>query len=196
MRIHPFEIKPLGFDCEFVHRGRSFSCQEVHHSSLLLLVSRSSILQRRERKQEKKNNIKIQETPITRNNTTVETVKEREKMSQKEAFKAPPDPDMSHTRTDDFQNVYEPAEDTYLMMDAFVKDKALLDNIVDTKKRAICLEVGCGSGVVTTYLAIVMGKRNGVYFATDINPIAAAMAQKTFDKNGVCMEFCSYSFHR
>lgn len=49
--------------------------------------------------------------------------------------------------------VYEPAEDTYLMLDSLEHDSAQLG------AAQVCLEVGCGSGVSLTFLAQIVGRQ-------------------------------------
>ena len=56
-----------------------------------------------------------------------------------EKNKKPSDPDLSHTRTSDFKNVYEPAEDSYLLMDALAADMNLISSLSDCPT---CVEVG------------------------------------------------------
>ncbi|KIH46110.1 hypothetical protein ANCDUO_23840 [Ancylostoma duodenale] len=46
------------------------------------------------------------------------------------------------------QSVYEPAEDTFLLLDAIEKDIQKLRDI----SPEIVLEIGCGSGVVSTFV--------------------------------------------
>uniref|UniRef100_G1K9A6 Methyltransferase HEMK2 n=1 Tax=Anolis carolinensis TaxID=28377 RepID=G1K9A6_ANOCA len=53
-----------------------------------------------------------------------------------------------------------------------------LDNI------GICLEVGCGSGVVSTFVASVIGPK-ALYLCTDINPLAALCTVETALCNNV-----------
>ncbi|CEG48593.1 hemk methyltransferase family member 2-like [Plasmopara halstedii] len=80
-------------------------------------------------------------------------------------------------------DVYEPAEDTFLFLDALQED---LPQIV-TLDPAICVEIGCGSGAVFVYLATQLQKfgTKGMFLATDVNPLAVKVAQQTAQKNGV-----------
>lgn len=104
--------------------------------------------------------------------------------------------------------MYEPAEDTYLLLDAFQEDIDTLRTCsrdlgrdVDSPGSAaeadgargwpqLCLEVGSGSGVVITFLARLIGKLAGPehrcdFIATDLNPKAVAATAKTAEENGV-----------
>ncbi|XP_042314314.1 methyltransferase N6AMT1 [Sceloporus undulatus] len=79
-----------------------------------------------------------------------------------------------------FREVYEPAEDTFLLLDALEADAEEL-------RRAsidICLEVGCGSGVVSTFLASIVGPK-ALYLCTDINPLAGLCTVETAMRNNV-----------
>ncbi|XP_007441800.1 hemK methyltransferase family member 2 isoform X2 [Python bivittatus] len=79
-----------------------------------------------------------------------------------------------------FSAVYEPAEDTYLLLDALEQDaEALRSARID-----ICLEVGSGSGVVSTFLASVVGPK-AFYMCTDINPEAGLCTAETARHNSV-----------
>ncbi|CAH1774223.1 unnamed protein product [Owenia fusiformis] len=93
-------------------------------------------------------------------------------------------PDYSHlTKSSIFEEIYEPAEDTFLLLDAIEKDYKNIKSI----KPLVCLEVGCGSGIVITFLAKTFGS-NLFYLATDINPIAAKATRETGLQNGVSIE--------
>ncbi len=70
--------------------------------------------------------------------------------------------------------VYEPAEDTFLLLDAL--------SVSPGEK---CLDVGTGSGI----LAIKMAKEGGEVIATDIDIKAILTAKKNSEENGVKVEF-------
>eukprot|EP01032_Pedospumella_encystans_P010533 gene10533-12302_t len=84
---------------------------------------------------------------------------------------------------EDFENVYEPSDDTFLLCDAIENDR---EHLAITRPN-IVLEVGCGSGCVITFLSMLL-KEEGVLavsLATDINPYAAASARRTAAANNV-----------
>nr|XP_020645284.1 hemK methyltransferase family member 2 [Pogona vitticeps] len=79
-----------------------------------------------------------------------------------------------------FSEVYEPAEDTFLLLDGLEGDAEVLRSAcID-----ICLEVGCGSGVVSTFLASIFGP-TALYLCTDINPVASLCTVETAIRNKV-----------
>lgn len=89
-------------------------------------------------------------------------------------------PNYSHLSKRYSEDVYEPAEDTFLLLDALESDMQFLHQL----RPSLCLEIGTGSGIVLTSLATIIGK-SAVYFATDINPRAADCAMETGALNGV-----------
>ncbi|XP_072023144.1 methyltransferase N6AMT1-like, partial [Amphiura filiformis] len=92
-------------------------------------------------------------------------------------------PNYSHLTQQDYENVYEPAEDTFLLMDALEQD---IDNIHQLKP-SVCVEIGCGSGLVITFLAKILNN-SAMYIATDRNAIAAECAKRTASQNQVVVE--------
>ncbi|XP_066476313.1 methyltransferase N6AMT1 [Tiliqua scincoides] len=82
-----------------------------------------------------------------------------------------------------FSDVYEPAEDTFLLLDALEKDAAELRSA----GIEICLEVGSGSGIVASFLAAIVGPK-ALYICTDINPLASLCTVETAVRNNVSLQ--------
>eukprot|EP01137_Pigoraptor_chileana_P019520 Opistho-2@80665 len=95
-----------------------------------------------------------------------------------------PTPDLSHLKSRDYDVVYEPAEDTFLFLDALEKDAEQLTAM----KPAICVEIGSGAGAVLTFLAKIIGPTAALYLATDINPHATKATVGTGKQNGVSID--------
>lgn len=74
----------------------------------------------------------------------------------------------------DFKRVYEPAEDTFLLLDALEKD------LPDLRKHAsICIECGSGSGTVITALSKTLADPGSrLMLATDISIEACKTTRK------------------
>ncbi|XP_068128860.1 methyltransferase N6AMT1 [Hyperolius riggenbachi] len=92
-----------------------------------------------------------------------------------------PTPVYSHVGRGEYVDVYEPAEDTFLLLDALEKELAELACRVE-----VCLEIGSGSGVVSAFVASIIGPR-ALYVCTDVNPVAALCTCETARKNGVLL---------
>ncbi|GAA5817642.1 hypothetical protein MFLAVUS_011193 [Mucor flavus] len=92
-----------------------------------------------------------------------------------------PTPDLSHIKKQDYDRVYEPAEDTFLLLDALEEDEKLIQSL----KPRICLEIGSGSGCVTTLLAKIVGDSNALFLTTDINSFACETTRQTGLQNKV-----------
>ncbi|XP_076818823.1 methyltransferase HEMK2-like [Clavelina lepadiformis] len=78
----------------------------------------------------------------------------------------------------DYESVYEPAEDTFLLLDALESEIGFLKKL----RPSVALEVGCGSGVVSTFLFKILGAST-TYLCTDKNSEAAACCHVTADLN-------------
>lgn len=89
-------------------------------------------------------------------------------------------PNISHITAEDYDHVYEPSEDSFLLIDALEEEI----NFIKSLNPTICVEIGTGSGIVITALGMVLGN-NSTYIATDINPKACTVAQNTAISNNV-----------
>lgn len=89
-------------------------------------------------------------------------------------------PDLSHLSPLDYDSIYEPAEDTFLFMDALLKDFESIKRL----RPLVCLEVGCGSGAISAFLVKILGP-GAIHFCTDINDKATVATVKTGAQNRV-----------
>ena len=92
-------------------------------------------------------------------------------------------PDLSHLKSDDYNNVYEPAEDSFLLLDALESN---LQNLVNMKP-GLCIEVGSGTGIISTAVAKALGN-TCFCIAVDINPVAVRTTSMTAKHNNVDVE--------
>jgi release factor glutamine methyltransferase len=114
-------------------------------------------------------------------------------------------PSLNHASMADYRNVYEPSDDTYLLIDAIKADSSSLmlerrsagsgdepiiivqnKGRIDVSSGLTVLEIGTGSGVPITYLISCLGDGNCSWaVATDVNRTALEFARKTAEENGI-----------
>lgn len=92
-------------------------------------------------------------------------------------------PNTSHITFDDYKHVYEPAEDTFFLIDAIESD---LDSI-RKRNATVCLEIGTGSGIVITALSHAL-RSSAVCFGVDINEYACRVSKRTSTQNSTVVE--------
>ncbi|KAK7694274.1 hypothetical protein QCA50_001454 [Cerrena zonata] len=90
-----------------------------------------------------------------------------------------PTPNLSHLTKEDYEFVYEPAEDTYILLDALEEDAKELREI----RPLVSLEIGSGSGCVTSFIGSILGSTNTLYLTTDINVYAGRCTARTGHQN-------------
>jgi release factor glutamine methyltransferase len=96
-----------------------------------------------------------------------------------------PTPSTSHVC---FDNVYEPAEDSYLLLDTLSSAsefKFLSERLLRSTPSPVVVEVGTGSGVVlafvTAHATSIFGRRDILTLGTDVNSFACTATTKTVE---------------
>ena len=79
-------------------------------------------------------------------------------------------PSLDHLLMEDYENVYEPSEDTYLMCDALNQDRSELHSM----GCSTVLEIGSGSGCNITYLAKLLNEKRTVYANVNEEDLSSA----------------------
>ena len=88
-------------------------------------------------------------------------------------------PALSHLKKEIFDSVYEPMEDTFLMLDTLEEELEYLRAL----NPRIVMEIGSGSGCVITFCSqLLLG--TCMFIASDINPRACQATIATSEANG------------
>ena len=128
-----------------------------------------------------------------------------------------PLPDLSHLGSADFERVYEPSDDTFLLVDALAADAASLQvrhtlhatptrytlprslshfharpharpHTAQALSAGLCIEVGCGSGAVITHLASLLPRRSAWMLGGDVSADALRASAATAARNGASLQ--------
>ena len=97
-------------------------------------------------------------------------------------------PSVDHLKMADYNLVYEPSDDTFLMLDALQAEFGGEHNI--DRLNSICntLEIGSGTGVSTVFLGKLLQEKGNLkakLFATDINKDAIRVTQGMAEANNL-----------
>lgn len=92
-------------------------------------------------------------------------------------------PTTTHITYEDYKHVYEPAEDTFFLIDVLESE---LPHILN-RNASVCLEIGTGSGVVITALSKSL-QSSVISFGVDINEHACRISKQTALKNSTNVE--------
>ncbi|WVW81635.1 hypothetical protein I302_103630 [Kwoniella bestiolae CBS 10118] len=94
-----------------------------------------------------------------------------------------PTPNIAHLTEEDYEHVYEPAEDSFILLDALELDAQLIRG----DKPTICVEIGSGSGIVSTFLSQLVGPSSSLVLSTDINRYACEVTLRTAKANQISL---------
>ncbi|UJR15604.1 hypothetical protein I4U23_002540 [Adineta vaga] len=97
-----------------------------------------------------------------------------------------PTPSLIHFTRNDYNQIYEPDADSFLLLDAL----ELKFNKILEQKPFIILEFGSGSGIATTFVAKHFCQSPCLFFAIDMNPYACYSTRRTFQHNNVDQKHC------
>lgn len=95
-------------------------------------------------------------------------------------------PALGHLKASDFAHVYEPSEDTFLLVDALSTEASQLR----LSRPSLCVEIGSGSGCVITHLGSLLPSKSTALIATDVNPAAAVATRATAAANSQQVDVC------
>ena len=90
-----------------------------------------------------------------------------------------PTPDLRHLTEEDYLDVYEPAEDSFALLDAIQNDRTMLNSFFQCP---LVLEIGSGSGIISSFIESQIFT-SSLHLTTDINLRACVSTVATFDAN-------------
>jgi len=93
-------------------------------------------------------------------------------------------PSLRHFTESDFEDIYEPSDDTWLFCDALLADFS----DISARQPSLALEIGPGSGAVCGYLALSFAQRHlpvPAIIACDVNPLACLATLRTAAANDI-----------
>jgi release factor glutamine methyltransferase len=92
-------------------------------------------------------------------------------------------PDLSHFGFREYDEFYEPSDDTFLFLDALEKERKFLEAL----NPSVCMELGPGSGCISAHLATVLQEINcpSCFMCSDINRSACRATLRTARQNQV-----------
>ncbi|XP_037883239.1 methyltransferase N6AMT1 [Glossina fuscipes] len=93
-------------------------------------------------------------------------------------------PYIDHLSDTDYENIYEPSQDSFLLLDALEIDLKFIEQELNPN---LCLEIGPGSGIIITALSKRLSSST-LCLAVDINRYAACATKRTAQRNGVEVE--------
>lgn len=94
----------------------------------------------------------------------------------------------NHIKPEEYEFVYEPAEDSFLLLDALEKDLPFLEKL----NPFTCLEIGSGSGIIITALSKRL--KNCFCLSSDINNRACLITKRTSMHNNGFVEPLNMNF--
>ncbi|KAL7418161.1 methylase [Mrakia frigida] len=93
-------------------------------------------------------------------------------------------PNLDHLTKLDYEVVYDPAEDSFILLDALELD---VPELRAGPSGRVCVEIGSGSGIVSSFIGSILGGTDALYLATDINPHATKCTLGTGLQNSVAI---------
>ncbi|CBK20154.2 uncharacterized protein [Blastocystis hominis] len=89
-------------------------------------------------------------------------------------------PSLDHISPEDYLNIYEPDQDSFLFLDALENEYSFLKQLDPT----IIVEIGPGSGIISTFLTRIVNESHPTAtLAIDINMDACRITRDTYHQN-------------